>query len=149
MNDFHTSLCYWASVSGMFISVYTADTTFSVLTATHHSIFCVRAVFILLNFFSSITAFIINNQVIFLLRMILGKILAKWTQKMTSFYISSSALKLYLLLQVIFCLVFWVWNDVYDSILVYKIDGGEKVLWNSIMIKKRTSFGYIIFFLVE
>jgi len=40
--------------------------------------------------------------------MILGKILAKWIHKMTSFYMSSSALKLYLLLQVIFCLVFWV-----------------------------------------
>ena len=34
VNDFPTSLCYWASVSGMFISVYTADTTFSYIFCT-------------------------------------------------------------------------------------------------------------------
>jgi hypothetical protein len=34
VNDFHTSLCYWASVSGMFVSIYTADTTFTYIFCT-------------------------------------------------------------------------------------------------------------------
>lgn len=76
--------------------------TFSILIAICHSIFfgeMQSLSFVMCFFFKSITAFITNNQVIFLLCMILGKILAKWTQKMISFYISSSALKLYLLVQ--------------------------------------------------
>lgn len=158
MNDFPTSLSYWASVSGTFISVYTADTTFSYIFCTDcntsQHILLWDAVLVLLNVFLSITtAFITNNQVIFLLCMILEKILAKWTQKkMTSFYISSSALKLYLLLQVVF--LFGVlgvkWCSWLHTCLQKLMEGGGK---SAVKFhydkKKKTSFGYIIFFLVE